>query len=255
MPQSDKDNPKVLSANLFPVVGIGASAGGLDAFKKLIKAIPENSGMAYILVQHLHPEHESALSEILQRIAKIPVLEITDNVHVEADRIYVIPSNKMLVATGGILQLSPRSSKRKLHLPIDIFFSSLAEVHQAHAIGVILSGTGADGTKGLKDIKNHGGLTFAQDPSSAAFDAMPRHAIDADVIDFVLLAENIPEKLVELKQSFTISSSGDTHTKKDATNEDVFKQIFALLRVEAGVDFTFYKQSTVRRRIIRRMLI
>src|SRR5665647_2336460 len=125
---------QILSKNLFPVVGIGASAGGLEAFKKLIKAIPANSGMAYILVQHLHPEHESLLPEILQRVTDIPVVEISDNVHVKPDHIYVIPSNKVLIATDGVLQLSPRSAKSKLHLPIDIFFSSLAEVHQSHAI-------------------------------------------------------------------------------------------------------------------------
>nr|MBA2563212.1 hypothetical protein [Chitinophagaceae bacterium] len=108
MSKTDKEKPKILSKNLFPVVGIGASAGGLEAFKNLIQAIPENSGMAYILVQHLHPEHESALPEILQRVSKIPVIEISDNVHVDADHIYVIPSNKLLVATDGVLNLSPR---------------------------------------------------------------------------------------------------------------------------------------------------
>jgi two-component system CheB/CheR fusion protein len=142
MSKTDKEKPKILSKNLFPVVGIGASAGGLEAFKNLIQAIPENSGMAYILVQQLHPEHESALPEILQRVSKIPVIEISDNVHVDADHIYVIPSNKLLVATDGVLNLSPRSTKDKLNMPIDIFFSSLAEVHLSHSIGVILSGTG-----------------------------------------------------------------------------------------------------------------
>ena len=246
---------KILSKNLFPVVGIGASAGGLEAFKKLIKAIPENSGMAYILVQHLHPEHESALPEILQRVTKIPVVEIRDNVHVDRDHIYVIPSNKMLVATDGVLKLSPRSAKDRLNLPIDIFFSSLAEVHQSHAIGVILSGTGADGTVGLKDIKDHGGLTFAQDTSSASYDGMPQHAIDAAVIDFILPPEKIPERLMELQQSFSISSSADELTPKDNTIEDGFRQILALLKVRVGVDFSFYKQTTIRRRIIRRMVI
>ena len=246
---------KILSKNLFPVVGIGASAGGLEAFKKLIKAIPENSGMAYILVQHLHPGHESALPEILQRVTKIPVVEIRDNVHVDRDHIYVIPSNKMLVATDGVLKLSPRSAKDRLNLPIDIFFSSLAEVHQSHAIGVILSGTGADGTVGLKDIKDHGGLTFAQDTSSASYDGMPQHAIDAAVIDFILPPEKIPERLMELQQSFSISSSADELTPKDNTIEDGFRQILALLKVRVGVDFSFYKQTTIRRRIIRRMVI
>src|SRR6476659_889545 len=155
MPKTDQDKTKVLSKNLFPVVGIGASAGGLDAFKKLVKAIPENSGMAYILVQHLHPDHVSSLPEILQRETHIAVHEISDNVEVKPDNIYIIPSNRVLVATDGILQLSPRPSKDQKNMPIDVFFSSLAEVHQSHAIGVLLSGNGADGTLGLKDIKSH----------------------------------------------------------------------------------------------------
>lgn len=255
MPKTDQNKPKVLSKNLFPVVGIGASAGGLDAFKKLITAIPENSGMAYILVQHLAAEFPSALPEILQRATKIPVLEISDNVTVDPNNIYVIPSNKILVATDGVLQLSPRPSKGHQNLPIDIFFSSLAEVHQSHAIGVVLSGTGADGTAGLKDIKNHGGLTFAQDLESAAYQGMPQHAIDAEVVDFILAPDKIPAKLVELQQSFDVLSSGDSPDEDNKTIEEAFRQILALLRVRVGVDFTYYKQTTIRRRIIRRALM
>src|SRR5688572_32165929 len=130
------------STNLFWVVGVGASAGGLTAFKQFIKAIPLNSGMAYILVQHLDPNHESILVELLQKITRIPIHEITDNVHVEPDNIYVIPSNKILTATDGVLQLSDRISKIHKSMSIDIFFTSLAEVHQNQAIGVVLSGTG-----------------------------------------------------------------------------------------------------------------
>ncbi len=129
--QADQDRTKILSKNLFPVIGIGASAGGLDAFKKLVRAIPQNSGMAYIIVQHLHPEHTSALTEILQRETDLSVKEITDNIEVKPESIYIIPANKMLVATDGILQLSPRESGAKKNMPIDIFFSSLAEVHQS----------------------------------------------------------------------------------------------------------------------------
>src|ERR1017187_4753364 len=162
MAKSDKNKPKILSRKLFPVVGIGASAGGLEAFKKLIKAIPESSGIAYILVQHLHPDHSSSLPEILQRETQIPVNEISDNVEVKPDHIYVIPSNKILQATDGVLQLTPRPKDHR-NMPIDIFFSSLAEVHQTHAIGIVLSGTANDGTLGLKAIKDHGGITFAQE--------------------------------------------------------------------------------------------
>ncbi|MEJ0081698.1 MAG: chemotaxis protein CheB [Puia sp.] len=149
MPES-KEKVKTRSDNLFPVVGIGASAGGLDTFKRLLKAIPENSGMAYILVQHLDPSHESILAELLQRVTKIPVLEVTDNIKVSPDHIYIIPSNKLLTATDGVLKLSARPSKNQKNMPIDLFFASLAEVHQSHAIGVVLSGTGTDGTLGVK---------------------------------------------------------------------------------------------------------
>ncbi len=255
MSNSEINKPKIFSQNLFPVVGIGASAGGLDAFKKLIATIPEDSGMAYILVQHLHPQHDSALPEILQKISKIPVIEISDNVKVSPNNIYVIPSNKMLIATDGILKLSPREAKNKINLPINVFFSSLADVHQAHAIGVILSGTGADGTAGLKDIKDNGGLTLAQDPSTSSYDGMPQNAIDAGIVDFIMAPEKISEKLMELRQVFTIDAVDGSGTVKDKINEDGFRQILALLRVRVGVDFNFYKQTTVRRRIIRRMLM
>ena len=124
------DKSKELSSNLFPVVGVGASAGGLDAFKKLIRAIPENSGIAYILVQHLEPSHESMLVDILQKVTPIPVQEITNNIKVEPDQVYVIPSNKLLTANDGRLELSPRPPKNEKNMPIDVFFTSLAEVHQ-----------------------------------------------------------------------------------------------------------------------------
>jgi len=216
MPKANQDKPKILSENLFPVVGVGASAGGLKAFKKLIKAIPEKSGMAYILVQHLSPDHSSTLSKILQRETHIPVHEISDNVHVKPDNVYVIPANKMLVATDGILQLSPRLSRDKKNMPIDIFFSSLAEVHQGHAIGVVLSGNGADGTIGLKNIKGQGGITFAQDLDSAAYDSMPQSAINAEVVDFVLAPEKMPQKLLKLNRALNIHSSND-----HAVNEEL----------------------------------
>src|SRR5580698_8298837 len=176
----NKDKNKELSANLFPVVGVGASAGGLEAFKRLVRAIPENSGMAYILVQHLEPTHESMLMDILQKVTRIPVQEITNNVRVEPDHVYVIPSNKLLTANDGRLELSPRGPKNEKNMPIDVFVTSLSEVHQSHAIGVVLSGTATDGTLGLKAIKDHGGFTFAQEPPSAAFAGMPQSAIDAE---------------------------------------------------------------------------
>ena len=245
---------KTLSPNLFPVVGIGASAGGLDAFKKLIKAIPENSGMAYVLVQHLDPNHESMLPELLQKVTKIPVLEISDDIKVLPDHIYILPSNKMMVANDGVLQLTPRIIKKnERNLPIDLFFTSLADVHQAHAIGVVLSGTGSDGTKGLKAIKDNGGITFAQDEASAAYDGMPNSAVQADVVDFILSPELMPQKLLEIIPA--IGKSDDALQNLPQQDEEVFHQILVLLRLRKGTDFTYYKQTTIRRRILRRMAL
>ncbi|MBC7607484.1 MAG: PAS domain-containing protein, partial [Burkholderiales bacterium] len=247
--------PLTASQNLFPVVGIGASAGGLDAFKKLLKAIPENSGMAYVLVQHLDPNHESLLPEILQKVTNIPVIEIADDIKVLPDHIYVIPSNKMMVATDGVLLLAPRpvKSKNERNLPIDLFFASLAEIHQEHAIGVVLSGTASDGTQGLKAIKEHGGITFAQDEASAEYDGMPNSAVRAGVVDFVLPPGEIPKKLLEVTQKTVLSDAELQNIPKQ--EEDVFRQILSLLRIRKGVDFTYYKQTTVRRRILRRMVV
>jgi len=256
--KAGKDKPKInkeltKSPNLFPVVGIGASAGGLDAFKKLLKAIPEISGMAYVLVQHLDPKHESMLPELLQKVTNIPVMEIADDIKVLPDHIYILPSNKMMIANDGVLELSPRpaKSKNERNLPIDLFFTSLAEVHQSHAIGVVLSGTATDGTLGLKAIKDHGGITFAQDEESAAYEGMPHSAAQAGVVDFILPPEKIPGKLQEVIKII----NGNNRQDLPQQDEDVFKQILSLLRIRKGTDFTYYKQSTIRRRILRRMAI
>ncbi|MEP6793823.1 MAG: chemotaxis protein CheB, partial [Saprospiraceae bacterium] len=249
------EEKKIKSDNLFPVVGIGASAGGLDAFKKLLKAIPEDSGMAYVLVQHLDPSHESLLPELLQKVTRIPVTEITDDVKVKPNHIYVIPSNKMMVATDGVLLLTPRSGKDKneRNLPIDLFFTSLAEVHTSHAIGVVLSGTATDGTKGLKAIKDHGGITFAQDEKSSAYPGMPNSAVQAGVVDFILPPDEIPLKLLEV--THILSSRGSEDEPVPAQDEVTFKQMLSLLRIRKGTDFTFYKQTTIIRRILRRMAL
>ena len=249
-----KERVSTHSDNLFPVVGIGASAGGLDTFKRLLKAIPENSGMAYILVQHLDPSHDSILAELLQRVTRIPVLEVTDNIKVSPDHIYIIPSNKLLTATDGVLKLSARPSRDHKSMPIDLFFTSLAKVHQSHAIGVVLSGTGTDGTLGLKAIKAQGGITFAQEQNSASYDAMPQSAIDADVVDFILTPENIPKQLLVINERFNQHFASNQPDAEQQQEED-FKQILSLLRIRRGVDFTYYKKPTIRRRISRRIAL
>ncbi|MEJ0029953.1 MAG: CheR family methyltransferase [Bacteroidota bacterium] len=242
------------SRNLFPVVGVGASAGGLDAYRRLLKSIPPNSGIAFVLVQHLSPKHESVLPELLQKSTTIPVLEISDDISVEPDHIYIIPSNKMLIANDGVLQLSPRPSAGKIHrnLPIDLFFKSLAEVHQSHSIGVVLSGTASDGTLGLKAIRDKGGLTFVQDEESAAYHEMPNNAVRAGVVDFILPPEDIRKKILELTKR---TKQGKSKSNGATDNNDPIHQILSILRVRKGTDFTYYKQTTIKRRILRRMAL
>ncbi|WP_222942460.1 chemotaxis protein CheB [Arenibacter arenosicollis] len=244
----------IISENCFPVVGIGASAGGLDAFKRLLKAIPESSGMAYVLVQHLDPTHESILQELLQKVTSIPVLEVTDEIIVVPDHVYIIPSNKMMIANDGVLELRPRPAKgeNERNMPIDLFFRSLAEVHQSHSIGVVLSGTATDGTLGLKAIKDHGGITFAQDEESAAYSSMPNSAVQAGVVDFILPPGDIPRKIKEVAHIINGNGVENSGQKEEDT---IYKQIIALLRVRKGTDFTYYKQTTIRRRILRRIAI
>ncbi len=241
-----------VSVQNFPIVGVGASAGGLDAFKRFLKAIPEDSGMAYVIVQHLDPDHESILPEILEKVTSIPVNKITNEIHLAPNHIYVIPQNKTLTSTDGILKITPREKLRP-HLPIDIFFSSLAEVHLNLAIGIVLSGTGKDGTLGLESIKKHGGITFAQDEESSSYDGMPQSAINAKVVDFILPPEKIPEKLMQIIEARDNSEViEDLHSK---ASEITYQKIIFILRQRSGVDFSNYKQTTIRRRIARRLAI
>lgn len=235
----------------FPVAGVGASAGGLDAFKNLVKAIPDNSGIAWVLVQHQHPGYESMLTGLLQKITAIPVTEISNNLIIKASHIYVLPANKILSVEDGSLKLSPRS-KILGNYPINTFFESLAQIYQENAIGIILSGTASDGTKGLKAIKDHGGITMCQTAASAAYPGMPESAIAAGVVDFIMAPEKMPEKLGSIKKLISIDNTEEVLPEQD---EHSFKEILSLLHVHRGMDFTFYKQTTVRRRILRRMVL
>ncbi len=248
------DKPLIKSDNLFPVVGIGASAGGLEAFEKILKAIPENPGMAYVLVQHLDPSHESMLPALLQKATTLPVLEITDDITVEPNHVYIIPSNKMLIANDGILELSPRpAAKNHRNLPIDLFFASLAEVHGAHAIGVVLSGTGSDGTHGLQAIREHGGITFAQDEASAGYAGMPQNAARAGVVDFIIPPEKIPRKIFEVVHSYTQIDGHELNS--DHQYDHLFNEILGVIQTNQGADFNWYQQSVIRSRIHRRMAV
>jgi two-component system CheB/CheR fusion protein len=245
-----------VSPSQFPVVGIGASAGGLAAISQFLQAIPEESGMAYVFVQHLSPSHTSVLPEILRKISKIPVHQITNNIHLKQNNFYIIPSNKILTSTDGVLQLAPLDDKHFKVKIIDCFFSSLAVVHQSYAVGVILSGTMTDGTLGMEAIKAYGGITFAQDEDSAAYDAMPKSAISSGLVDFILPPAKMVEHLMTINHPFhTDYSKTETANTLPERDEELFKQILTVLRVRRGVDFTYYKPSTLKRRIVRRMAI
>jgi two-component system CheB/CheR fusion protein len=238
----------------FLVVGVGASSGGLEAFKQLIKAVPIDSGIAFILVQHLSPAHNSILTEILQKVTLIPIQEITNNVHVKPDHIYIIPANKLLTAKDGVLKLATRPPNATSVQSIDIFFNSLADVYQSQAIGVLLSGNGNDGTEGLRAIKKFGGVTFAQNHQTATYPEMPHNAINAKVVDFVLPPEEIITQLMLLTNTLSIDTIEDK--PRDKQDEDVFyNKIISVLDLTKGVDFTYYKQNTIKRRVARRMVM
>jgi two-component system CheB/CheR fusion protein len=246
----------------FPIVGIGASAGGLEAFRQLLGALPTDSGMAYVLVQHLDPRHESILAELLSQATKMPVSEVKGDVPVEPNRVYVIPPSQDIGIVDGILKLVPRSQTGRPHMPIDYFLRTLAEVQGSQGIGVVLSGTATDGTLGLKAIKAEGGVAFAQDPSSAQFDGMPRSAIAAGCVDFVLPPEGIAQELTRLGRHPYMGagepravSGGAPAAAGEEEDKANLSKIFALLKKGSGADFGAYKKTTLRRRIARRMLV
>jgi len=241
---------------LFPIVGIGASAGGLEAFSELLRYLPEETGMAFVLVQHLDPKRGSALQEILARTTKIPVTEVTQGVIVQANHVYVIPANTNLTVKNGVLQLGSRALVPGAHMPIDVFFRSLAESSGPQAIGVILSGTASDGTEGCRAIKAAGGITFAQDQASAKYEGMPRNAVNAGCIDFILSPKNIARELAAFSQHPYVARSlpAEEVGSQEMVGSDA-DALFRLLRESTGVDFSNYKHTTLQRRIRRRMVV
>ncbi len=239
------------------VVGVGASAGGLEAISSLLASLPENTGMAIVVIQHLDPQHESKLSDLLSRVTPLPVVEVTPDLAVRPDHVYVIPKNTTMTIARGVLQLEPRGEARVLHLPIDLFLRSLAIDRQDAAIGVILSGTGSDGTFGMEEIKAAGGITFAQDESSAKYPSMPQSAAKSGCVDLVLAPDQIARELARIgQQSHAISERVNGASNGSSDDEERhFRKILELLRSTFRVDFTAYRQTTVRRRIIRRMML
>jgi two-component system CheB/CheR fusion protein len=238
----------------FPVVGVGASAGGLESFKDLLENLPPDPGLAVVYVAHMEPHHKSHLPEILEKVTGMPVREGREGMTVEIDHVYIIPPNTNMALTDGKLSLTPRSPVRGQHMPIDYLFRSLARIQKNRAIGVILSGGGTDGTLGFQAIKAEGGITFAQDEKTAGQPSMPRSAALDGSVDYVLAPDDIARQLARLGHH-PYAREATPATEPAADNAAAISEIIAQLRTTSGVDFTHYKQSTIQRRVYRRIAL
>jgi two-component system, chemotaxis family, CheB/CheR fusion protein len=234
----------------FPIVGIGASAGGLETLEQFFGSVPKNSGLAYVVIQHLDPNHAGIMPELLQRITWMKVVQATDKLQVMPNHVYVIPPNKSMSVLNGCLYLFEPVESRGLRLPIDYFFRSLAEDQQENSIGVVLSGMGSDGSLGLQAIKERNGIVAVQDPSTAKFNGMPQSAVNAVIVDILAPADELPAKVIAfLKNTPAIVQK----TQIDDRSKSNLEKIVILLRTQTGNDFSLYKKSTMYRRIERRM--
>jgi two-component system, chemotaxis family, CheB/CheR fusion protein len=240
----------------FPIIGVAASAGGLEAFTQLLEHLPVDTGMAFVLIQHLSPDHHSLLTEILGRVTQMRVCEAQHGMVVEPNHVYVIPPNAKMVLDGGVLELSPREKVFGKYMPGDAFFVSLAADRGHKSIAVVLSGGDGDGSLGLTAIKAAGGVTFAQCEATAKFDSMPNAAVATGNVDFVLPPEQIAVELVKLSRNpMWTSPQPPIYTDELLEPQAALATIFSLLRSSTGVDFSHYKSKTIDRRIQRRMLL
>ena len=243
------------------VVGIGASAGGIEAISELLRHLPTDFGTAYVIVQHLSPDQPSLLSEVLGRTTMISVTEVEDGTVIECDRIYVIPANTQMTVANGQLRLVERDRTQRLFMPIDTFFRSLAIAYGNQAIGVVLSGLDGDGTQGVREIKGAGGITFAQTGTSAQYSDMPNSAVATGQVDLVLPPAQIAAELAKisrhpyLRNSAFLASEAESSVEGSRQNEEALSTIFSLLRTATGADFRYYKRTTFERRLRRRMAL
>lgn len=233
------------------VVGIGASAGGLEALEAFFDHVPRDSGLAYVVIQHLSPDFKSLMDELLSRHTQVPIHRVTDGMQVESDAIYLLPPKKEMIISGGQLLLTDKDPSQSLALPIDVFFRSLAQDLGERAVAVVLSGTGSDGSRGVRAVHEAGGLVIVQDPLSAKFDGMPKSALDTGVTDLTLIPESMPDEILAI---LGLPEDRRHHSQKlPVVSEEGLNAIFRMLRDECGIDFSHYKQSTVSRRIERRL--
>jgi two-component system CheB/CheR fusion protein len=237
------------------LVGVGASAGGLEAFSSMLRVLPPTPGFAIVLVQHLAPQHESALPTLLASYTTMPVVQVTEGMRVERDHVYVVPPNVQMGVADGHFHLKPRPDDRTQYTPIDSFLASLAEHAKGRAIGVILSGTASDGATGVREIKERGGITFAQKPETAKYDGMPRAAIATGMIDMVLSPAEIALKLTEVATHPYIRELVPPSGEELSIRDDQLRRIFDILRPASGIDFKHYKLPTIKRRLLRRMAL
>ena len=245
-----KDKNHEMETMQFPIVCLGASAGGLEALEQFLGNVPENSGMAYIVIQHLDPTQKGMLPELLQRVSTMKVFQVKDRMTIKQNCVYVIPPNTTMSILKGVLHLFVPLEARGLRLPIDFFLRSLADDRHEQAVGVILSGMGSDGSVGICALKEKNGIVMVQDPATAKFDSMPRNAIDSVMVDIVAPANELPSKLIDLlKHVPTIKSD----LNKEFKDQSALEKIIILLRIHTGNDFSMYKKNTVYRRIERRM--
>jgi two-component system, chemotaxis family, CheB/CheR fusion protein len=260
-PQPQPDEPVGMppaTESPCPIVGVGASAGGLEAFTQLLQPLPATPGLSFVLVQHLDPAHESLLTGLLSHVTPMPVQQIRDGLTVQPNQVYVTPPQADVVITHRVLHLISRTETRGLHMPIDIFFRSLAIDQGPHAIGIILSGGGSDGTLGLQDIKEHGGFTLVQDERTATVAGMPHSALMHGAVDMIAAPDGLAQTLMQLAQHSYVTAPPTAEPEATLSltgDREAWGRILTLLGRATGVDFTAYKPGTIQRRVARRMVL
>lgn len=265
----DADHPVLMHSSLdFPVVGIGASAGGMQALQRFFEHMPNDNGMAFVVILHLSPKHESNVDSVLQRTTKMPVLQVSESHSIKKNHVYVISPGQQLTMNDGHLSVAELERPFGHPIAIDLFFRTLAQVHRERAIGIVLSGTGSDGSVGLARLKEEGGVTFAQRPDDAEYDGMPSAAIGTGMVDFVLPVVEMPQKLIDIRRTACLIELPAARDDADAATappaarvthseeaEKALHDILMLLRSHTGHDFRHYKRATVLRRIERRLQV
>jgi two-component system CheB/CheR fusion protein len=248
------DNPRAGDQPLLAICAIGASAGGLEALQQFFDNADPNRGISYVVVQHLSPDHKSLMVELLRRHTTLRVIRAVDGMPVEPDTVYLNPPKTNLTLEGGVLRLNEQPAGHGLHLPIDVFFASLAQAQGEYAVGVVLSGTGSDGTRGARELKAEGGLVLVQDPTEAQFDGMPRSVVATGLADQVLSVADMPAVINQffLRRGTVRAASS---AEQPAGTASQVQRILGLLRDRLGTDFTGYKPNTIIRRIERRVLM